>query len=93
MKKLLSGVALILIIIGALNWGLWGFFQFDFVAWLCGGNTMGWARVIYAVIGLAGVWSLRFLCKCRAMCHAACCCHDHECTDKGEGSGKGGCCK
>jgi uncharacterized membrane protein YuzA (DUF378 family) len=80
--KLLNFLALILIIVGALNWGLWGFFQFDFVAWLAKGNTTWLARVIYAVVGLAGVWSLGFLGKCKTMC----------CSDEHKSSG-GGCCK
>lgn len=72
--KCLNILALLLIIIGALNWGLWGFFQFDFVAWLFKGNTTGLSRVIYSIIGLAGVWSLGFLGKCRALCCDSSCC-------------------
>jgi len=78
--KCLNVLALILIVIGALNWGLWGFFQFDFVAWLCGGNATGWARLIYAIIGLAGVWSLGFLGKCKALCCGSVCCS--KCSKK-----------
>lgn len=80
--KLLNFLALILIILGALNWGLWGFFQFDAVAWVASGNTTWLARFIYAVVGLAGVWGLGFLGKCKAIC----------CSDSSKGSG-GGCCK
>lgn len=65
--KVVNLIALILIVIGALNWGLWGFFQFDFVAWIAGGHYSWFARVIYAIVGLAGVWGLSFFCKC-------CCC-------------------
>jgi hypothetical protein len=68
MKQCMSFLALILILAGALNWGLWGFFQFDFVAWIAKGNTTGLARFIYAVIGLAGVWGLGFLGRCKALC-------------------------
>lgn len=70
MKKCITMFAFVLIVIGALNWGLWGFFQFDLVAWLCGGNTTGLSRLVYAVIGLAGVWNLRLLSHC---CHFCCC--------------------
>ena len=66
--KAISFIALILIIVGALNWGLWGFFQFDLVAWLFGGNSTWLARLVYAVVGLAGVWGLSFLGKCKTMC-------------------------
>jgi hypothetical protein len=83
--KLLNFLALILIIVGALNWGLWGFFQFDVVAWLCGGNTTWLARFVYAVVGLAGVWGLGFLGKCKSIC-----CGSGE--HKGSGGGSG-CCK
>lgn len=66
--KIINLIALILIVIGALNWGLWGFFQFDFVAWFAGGHYSWFARVIYSIIGLAGVWSLSFLSKCCCTC-------------------------
>ncbi|MBS0616395.1 MAG: DUF378 domain-containing protein [Verrucomicrobia bacterium] len=78
--KCLNYLVLILIIAGALNWGLWGFFQFDLVAWIAKGNTTWLARLIYSVVGLAGVWSLGFLSKCKCMCCGSCGC----------GSGKGG---
>jgi uncharacterized membrane protein YuzA (DUF378 family) len=73
--KFLNVLALLLILAGALNWGLWGFFQFDFVAWFAHGNTSWLARLCYAVIGLAGVWGLGFLGKCKALCG---CCDKHE---------------
>ena len=66
--KFLSVLALILILVGAINWGLWGFFQFDLVAWIAKGNTNWLARLIYSLVGLAGVWGLRFLGKCKALC-------------------------
>lgn len=68
MMKCITILAFILVILGALNWGLWGFFQFDFVAWLCGGNTTWLSRLIYAIIGLAGLWSLRLLPRCKHLC-------------------------
>ncbi|MBS3903104.1 MAG: DUF378 domain-containing protein [Anaplasmataceae bacterium] len=85
-------LALILIIIGALNWGLWGFFQFDFVAWLFGGNTTWLSRLVYAVIGLAGLCSLKYLGKMSGLCGCCGCnCGCKSCgSDKG---GKGGSCK
>lgn len=66
--KLISFIALILVLAGAINWGLWGFFQFDFISWLCGGNSMWLSRVIYSVIGLSGLWGLSFLSKCKHVC-------------------------
>lgn len=53
--------ALILAIIGALNWGLVGIFQFDLVAWIFGGQTAGFSRIIYTLVGLAGLWCISLL--------------------------------
>ena len=54
-------IALILSIIGALNWGLIGIFKFDAVAWICGGQTAAVSRVIYTLVGLAGIWCISLL--------------------------------
>ena len=54
-------LALILSIIGSLNWGLVGIFQFDLVAWLFGGQDMIISRIVYTVIGLAGLWCISLL--------------------------------
>lgn len=54
-------LALLLSIIGALNWGLIGFFQFDLVAWLFGGQTALLSRIIYALVGLSGIWCISLL--------------------------------
>ncbi len=50
--------ALTLVIIGAINWGLIGFFQFDLVATIFGGMESWVSRVIYALVGLAGLYCL-----------------------------------
>lgn len=54
-------IALILSIIGSLNWGLVGIFQFDLVAWLFGGQDAIFSRIIYTLIGLAGLWCISLL--------------------------------
>ena len=54
-------LALILSIIGCLNWGLIGLFQFDLVAWLFGGQGSLFSRIVYTVVGLAGLWCVTFL--------------------------------
>lgn len=54
-------IALILSIIGCANWGLVGIFQFDLVAWLFGSSASLISRIIYTVIGLAGLWLISFL--------------------------------
>ena len=62
----MSGIqraALVLTIIGALNWGLIGFFQFDLVASLFGGQDAFLSRIIYGLVGLAGLINLGLLFK------------------------------
>ena len=54
-------IAQILSIVGCLNWGLVGLFRFDLVAWLFGGSDSLISRIIYTVIGLAGVWCITLL--------------------------------
>ena len=54
-------IALILSIIGSINWGLIGLFKFDLVAWIFGGQTATLSRIIYALVGLAGLWCITFL--------------------------------
>ncbi len=54
-------IALILSIIGSINWGLIGLFQFDLVAWLFGGQSAVFSRIIYGLVGLAGLWCITLL--------------------------------
>ena len=54
-------LALILSIIGCVNWGLVGIFQFDLVAWLFGGQGSVISRIIYPLVGLAGLWCISLL--------------------------------
>ena len=54
-------IALILVIVGALNWGAVGLFSFDAVAWISGGATTLLARIIYIAVALAGVWCISLL--------------------------------
>lgn len=54
-------IALTLAIIGALNWGSVGLFGFDCVAFLFGGQTGMLSRVIYTLVGLAGIWCITML--------------------------------
>jgi uncharacterized membrane protein YuzA (DUF378 family) len=58
---ILDRIALILTIVGALNWGSIGLFQFDIVAWICGGQSALISRIIYTVVALAGVWCISLL--------------------------------
>ena len=54
-------LALILAIVGCLNWGLIGVFQFDLVAWIFGGQGNIVSRIIYTLVGLAGLWCITLL--------------------------------
>lgn len=58
---MLSKIALILAIVGALNWGGIGLFGFDTVAFLFGGQMSVMSRVIYGLVGLAGLWCITLL--------------------------------
>lgn len=58
---LLDKIALILAIIGGLNWGSIGIFGFDLVAFLFGGQTSVFSRVIYTLVGLAAIWCISLL--------------------------------
>ena len=54
-------IALVLSIIGGINSGLIGFFRFDLVAYLFGGQTASASRVVYALVGLAALWCISLL--------------------------------
>lgn len=58
---MLDRISLILVIVGAVNWGAIGLFQFDLVSWLFGGQDAILSRIIYTVIALAGVWCISLL--------------------------------
>lgn len=60
---MLDKIALILVIIGALCWGGVGIFQFDFVAWLFGGQGAVISRIVYTLVALAGIWAISLLFK------------------------------
>ncbi len=57
----ITRIALALVIIGAINWGLIGFFRFDLVAAIFGGQTSAFARVVYALVGIGGLVSIPLL--------------------------------
>ena len=56
--NVIDRIALILVVIGALNWGSVGLFSFDFVSWISGGVTTPLARIIFTLVGIAGLWCL-----------------------------------
>lgn len=58
--KIIDRIALILIIIGAINWGLIGFFNFNLVDTIFGEMSV-LSRIIYALVGLSGIWGIKLL--------------------------------
>ena len=62
---IMDRIALIISIIGALNWGSIGLFRFDIVAWLFGGQGALVSRIIYTIVGLAGSWCVSLLFRTR----------------------------
>ena len=58
---LMDRIALVLTIIGGINWGSIGMFRFDLVAWLFGGQTATVSRVIYTLVGLSALWCVSLL--------------------------------
>lgn len=70
---------LLLTVVGAINWGLWGIFQYDLVADIFGGNTSALARLVYSLVGFAGLYAISFFfCKCIYICKSK----TGETTDK-----------
>lgn len=58
---MLDKIALILVIVGAVNWGSIGLFQFDIVGWLFGGQASPVSRVIFTLVAVAGLWCISLL--------------------------------
>lgn len=58
---IIDRIALVLAIIGGINWGSIGLFRFDLVAFLFGGQTAMFSRIIYTLVGLAAVWCISLL--------------------------------
>ena len=58
--KVIDTIALLLVIIGALNWGLIGIFNFNLVDTIFGVMS-AFSRIIYTLVGISGIWCLKFL--------------------------------
>lgn len=58
---MLDKLALTLLVIGGINWGSIGIFQFDLVAWIFGGQTGIISRIIYTLVGLSAIWCISLL--------------------------------
>ena len=61
LKMIMDRIALVLAIIGGLNWGSVGLFRFDIVAYLFGGQTAPVSRVVYILVGLSALWCVSLL--------------------------------
>lgn len=60
---MLDKIALILVIIGGINWGSIGIFQFDIVSWIFGGQWSIGSRIVFTLVALAAIWCISFLFK------------------------------
>ena len=68
---MLDRIALLLVIIGAVNWGSIGLFRFDIVSWLFGGQGAVLSRIIFTLVFFAGIWCISLLFRRRAESHRA----------------------
>ena len=58
---MIDKISLILVIIGAINWGSIGLFKFDIVGWIFGGQDAIGSRIIFTIVALAGIWCISML--------------------------------
>ncbi len=58
---MLDKIALAILIIGGINWGSVGLFQFDLVAWIFGGQSAILSRIVYTLVALAALWCITLL--------------------------------
>lgn len=65
----IDNISLLLVIVGALNWGSIGLFGFDFVAAIFGGQMSVISRIIFTLVGIAGLWSITLLFKEKVPAH------------------------
>ena len=63
---MLDKIALAIAVIGGINWGSVGLFQFDIVAWICGGSDTVLSRIIYTVVGISALWCISLLVRDRS---------------------------
>jgi len=66
-EVMLDRISLILVVLGALNWGSIGLFQFDIIAWIFGGQGALVSRILYSLVALAGIWCVSLLFRERSL--------------------------
>lgn len=62
-------IALVLVIVGAINWGLIGFFRYDLVSSLFGGTFSAMSRIVFAIVGIAGLIAISFFSRKQTTAH------------------------
>lgn len=62
-RRMLDKIALFLLIVGGLNWGLVGLFEFDLVAFLFGGSTAALSRIVYVLVAVSAIWCISLFFK------------------------------
>ncbi|MBR1724274.1 MAG: DUF378 domain-containing protein [Ruminococcus sp.] len=67
---MLDRIALLLLIVGGINWGLIGIFQFDLVAFVFGGQAAVLSRIIYVLVGISAIWCISLFFKEQEMLEA-----------------------
>lgn len=67
---MIDKIALLLVIIGGLNWGSIGIFNFDIVGWIFGGQLAMGSRIIFVVVALAAIWCVTLLFRDREVVHS-----------------------
>ena len=78
---IMDRIALVLAIVGGLNWGLVGLFRFDLVAYIFGGQTATVSRVVYTLVGLAAIWCISLLFRTETAGATVITTHDNNNTD------------
>lgn len=68
---MIDRIALLLLIIGGINWGLVGIFQFDLVAFLFGGAAAILSRIIYVLVAISAIWCISLFFQRQQTCHRA----------------------
>ena len=67
---IMDRIALLITVIGALDWGSIGLFSFDLVAWIFGGQDAIGSRIVYTIVALAGIWCISLIFRARERFHA-----------------------
>ena len=67
---IMDRIALLITVIGALNWGSIGLFSLDLVAWIFGGQDAIGSRIVYTIVALAGIWCISLIFRARERFHA-----------------------